>query len=135
MEFNQTKATLLALKFLKFGIVGFSGLLVDFGLTWICKEKLKLQKYLSNSIGFVAAASSNYYLNRIWTFESHNPQIVEQFAKFLMVSLIGLGLNNLLIYILHEQKGYNFYGSKLVAIGFVMLWNFTANYFFTFWIA
>ncbi len=132
MEFNQIKATALALKFIKFGIVGFSGLLVDFGLTWICKEKLKLQKYLSNSIGFMAAASSNYYLNRIWTFESQSPEIVEQYTKFLMVSLVGLGLNNLLIYFLHEQKGYNFYRSKLIAIGCVILWNFTANYFFTF---
>ena len=119
-------------KFIKFGCVGLSGLFIDFGLTYLCKEKFRLQKYFSNSIGFIAAASSNYLLNRIWTFESHSPEILSQYAKFLIISIIGLGLNNLFIYILNDRKGYNFYGAKFIAIGCTMLWNFSANYIFTF---
>ena len=46
------------LKFLKFGVVGFSGVFVDFGITWLCKEKIRLNKYLSNAIGFICAATS-----------------------------------------------------------------------------
>ena len=60
-------------KFLKFGIVGLSGLIVDFSITILLKEKLKIHRYISNSAGFTIAASSNYLLNRIWTFESNNP--------------------------------------------------------------
>jgi putative flippase GtrA len=124
--------SVIAIKFIKFACVGFSGLLIDFALTWLFKEKFHLQKYLSNSIGFTAAASSNYLLNRIWTFESHSPEVLAQYIKFLVISLVGLGLNNLFIYILNDLRGINFYLSKLIAIGCVLLWNFTANYTITF---
>ncbi len=46
----------LIIKFLKFGIVGLSGTAIDFLFTWICKEKLKWNKFISNSIGFSIAA-------------------------------------------------------------------------------
>lgn len=121
------------LKFLKFGIVGFSGVFVDFGITWILKEKIRLNKYVANTCGFLCAVVSNYTLNRLWTFESHDPAVVVQFFKFLMLALVGLGLNNLIIYLLHERRERtNFYIAKLIATAVVMLWNFWANYTFTF---
>ena len=40
-------------------------MIVDFGMTWLCKEKLRWNKYLSNSIGFVLAATNNYIWNRL----------------------------------------------------------------------
>lgn len=122
----------LVLKFFKFGIVGASGVGVDFGITWLCKEQLRLNKYLSNSTGFLCAVVSNYLLNRVWTFHSQDPSIAMQFSKFLLASLIGLGLNNGIIYLLNERLGVKFYTSKLIATGVVMVWNFWANYTFTF---
>ena len=41
-------------------------------------------------------------------------------------------LNNSIIYLLNERYRVNFYFSKLVATGVVMIWNFWANYTFTF---
>lgn len=122
----------LLLKFLKFGVVGFSGVFVDFGITWICREKLRLNQYLANSTGFLCAVVSNYVLNRIWTFHSQDPSVVMQFSKFMLASLIGLGLNNAIIYLLNERYKLNFYASKLIATGVVTVWNFWANYTFTF---
>ena len=122
----------LILKFLKFCIVGFSGMVVDFGFTWLCKEKFKWNKYVSNSIGFVLAATNNYIWNRWWTFQSDNANIPIEYGKFLMISVIGLGLNNLVIYLLHEKLNLNFYLAKLIAIGVVTVWNFVMNYRFTF---
>jgi len=122
----------LFLKFLKFGVVGLSGTVIDFFFTWMCKEKLKWNKFLSNSIGFMLAATSNYVLNRIWTFESENPDVGLEYLSFFLVSVIGLGLNNLFLYLLHEKGKINFYISKAIATAFVPLWNFVANYFFTF---
>ncbi|MBU6343030.1 MAG: GtrA family protein [Bacteroidetes bacterium] len=122
----------LIIKFIKFGIVGFSGVGVDFGTTWLCKEKMGINRYLANSIGFSAAVISNYILNRLWTFHSTDPGIALQFGKFLVVALVGLGLNNAILFWLHEQKGKQFYFSKLLATAIVMLWNFGANYLFTF---
>lgn len=120
-------------KFLKFGIVGFSGVFVDFGITWLLKEKARLNKYVANTCGFLCAVVSNYTLNRLWTFESHDPAVAMQFFKFLVLATVGLGLNNLIIYLLHERRERtNFYVAKLIATAVVMLWNFWANYTFTF---
>lgn len=120
------------LKFIKFCLVGGSGLIVDFGVTYLCKEIAKLNKYISNSLGFIVAATTNFILNRIWTFSSQSPDIMKQYGLFFLFSLIGLCLNNGIIYLLHGKGKLNFYLSKLIAIGVVTFWNFFMNYFFNF---
>lgn len=124
--------SVLIMKFLKFCVVGFSGMVVDFGTTWLCKEKFGWNKYVSNSIGFTLAATNNYLWNRLWTFQSTSSEIPVEYGKFLLIAIIGLGINNLVIYLLHDKLKLNFYLSKLIAIGIVTVWNFTMNYFFTF---
>ncbi len=119
-------------KFIKFGVVGFSGVFVDFGFTYACKEWIKIPKYIANAIGFSIAASSNYLFNRWWTFHSHNPQVMMEYSQFLAISLIGLGINTLILWILVSKYKKHFYLSKLFAIGVVTIWNFLANYFITF---
>ncbi|PSR54417.1 glycosyl transferase family 2 [Adhaeribacter arboris] len=122
----------LIIKFLKFGIVGFSGLVLDFSFTYLVKEKLRWNKYLANSLGFTIACVSNYFLNRIWTFRSADPSIALQFSKFLLISLGGLILNNLIVYLLSEKAQLNFYVAKLCAIILILFWNFSFNYLYTF---
>lgn len=122
----------LGLKFLKFCTVGFSGLAIDFGITYLAKEKLKLNKYVANSLGFSIASTSNYFLNKVWTFHDTNPDAITQFSKYIFIALIGLLLNNLIIYLLVNKKEVTFYWAKLIAIGIVVFWNFIANYNFTF---
>ncbi len=147
----MTNAGFIA-KFIKFCLVGGSGVVVDFGITYVGKELLRLNKYVANSLGFICAATSNFILNRIWTFESTNPDVMGQYARFFTISLIGLALNNGIIWLLNDRikmnfhamlgrhaKGgaeqavkLNFYGAKLCAIAVVTTWNFLMNYFFTF---
>ncbi len=122
----------MLLKFLKFSVVGLSGLIVDFGLTYLCKEILKIQKYIANAIGFSFAATTNYILNRIWTFQSSNPEIAWEYTKFILVSLIGLGINTLILWLLVSKYKMRFYLAKVFAIAVVTVWNFLANLFFTF---
>lgn len=119
-------------KLLKFTLVGFSGLIIDFGITFICKEKVFLNKYISNSIGFAFAALSNYIFNRIWTFGSNNPELLIEFSSFLLVSIIGLFINTSILWQIHNNLKVNFYLSKFGAIVVTTLWNFLANYYFTF---
>jgi putative flippase GtrA len=117
----------------KFGITGFLGMAIDFGATWLFKEKVKLNKYVANAIGFTLAVTNNYFINRIWTFQSTNAHWGAEFSKFLLVSLVGLALNTIIIYLFHQRKnGTNFYVSKFFAIVIVFIWNFLANMFFTF---
>jgi len=120
------------LKFLKFGVVGGSGVIVDFFFTWLTKEKFKVQKYAANAIGFTIAASTNWFLNRIWTFNSQNPEMLREYSEFLIISLIGLGINSLVLWTLTEKFKINFYISKLGAIAVTTVWNFFANYLYTF---
>ncbi len=120
----------MIVKFIKFASVGFLGLIIDFSITYLLKEHLKIHRYIANSIGFSIAASTNYLLNRAWTFQSENPEILTEYASFFFISLIGLGLNNLLLFLF--EKKFNFYLSKLLAIVFTTFWNFLANYFITF---
>ena len=134
------------LKFLKFCIVGGSGVIIDFGVTYVFKELLKINKYVSNSLGFLCAATSNYILNRVWTFSSSDPNVTRQYLTFLLISLVGLAINNAIIWLLNDRfkvnfskfinKGQpekiNFYSSKLIAMLMVLVWNFLMNYFFTF---
>jgi len=119
------------LKFLKFGVVGLSGVAVDFAVTYILKEKANCQKYLANAAGFFVAASSNYLLNRIWTFNSHNQYVFKEYMLFMVVSIIGLAINTVTLWFL-VNRNKNFYLAKLFAIGVTMVWNFTANLLFTF---
>ncbi len=122
----------VVLKFIKFCTVGGSGVIVDFGFTYLFKEKVKFNKYVANSIGFLIAASSNYALNRIWTFHSENQNITIEYLSFILMSLVGLFINNLTLWLIHDKYKYNFYISKIAAIGVATLWNFTSNYLFTF---
>lgn len=132
MDISQLFNKIFILKFIKFCIVGFSGVFVDFGITYFFKEIVKLQKYLANAIGFTTAASTNYILNRIWTFHSQNPRIAEEFGRFFLIALIGLGINSAIIWLMNGKFKVNFYLSKLVATVIVTLWNFLINAYFTF---
>ena len=117
-------------RFLKFGIVGLSGMVIDFSITFLLKEKLKIHRYIASSTGFIIAATSNYFLNRIWTFESNDPRVLIEYGSFVIISVIGLGVNNLFLYLF--EKKLPFYVAKLFAIAVTMVWNFLANYYITF---
>ena len=122
----------MIIKLIKFITVGFSGLIIDFSITYICKEKVLLNKYLSNSIGFIIAATSNYFFNRIWTFKSENPEILTELSTFFIISIVGLFINNSLLWVLNNNFRINFYLAKLGAIIITTFWNFFANYYLTF---
>ena len=130
--FNLVFDKVFLIKFIKFGIVGGSGVVVDFFFTWLFKEKFKVQKYVANALGFSIAASTNWFLNRIWTFNSQNPELLLEYTQFIFVSLIGLGINSLVLWFLTDKLKLNFYLSKLGAIAVTTVWNFFANYLYTF---
>lgn len=119
-------------KLLRFMIVGMGGTLLDFGATFLFKEKIKVNKYLANSIGFTVAGTSNYIFNRIWAFKSHSPHVAEQYLIFISISLAGLGILNIAVWLLHEKWKWNFYFAKVLALFVVLAWTFSAHYLITF---
>jgi putative flippase GtrA len=119
-------------KVFKFAVVGFSAFVIDFGTTYLLKEKAKANKYLANTIAFILSASYNFTLNRLWTWGSQDNQILMQAFKFGCVMTTGLAIASGLIYVFTDRMKLNFYISKLLAVSVVMVWNFTMNNFVTF---
>jgi len=123
----------LFFRILKFGLTGLLGMGIDFAATWLFKEKIKVNKYLANTIGFTLAVFNNYLINRIWTFQSSNEHWGIEFGKFMLVSVVGLGINTTTVFLIHQRNnGANFYVAKFIAILITFIWNFLANAFFTF---
>ncbi len=119
------------IKVFRFAIVGLSGLLLDFSVTWLLKEKAKANKYFANSCGFIVAVINNYIWNRRWTFESNHIWLPE-LSRFVLFALIGLLLNNLLIMLFHGKWNIKFYYAKMLATICVFVWNFLSNFYFNF---
>jgi putative flippase GtrA len=132
MSVRSAANNILGKEFLKFGLVGISGIAVDFFITWLFKEKFKCNKYAANCAGFSFAVINNFLLNRYWTFNETIEPFGEQFLKFATFSLIGLVINTLLLMLLVKHLKFNFYIIKLMVISLVFLWNFSVNYLYTF---
>ena len=115
-----------------FGAIGVGGMIIDFSITWLCKEKLKLNKYVSNSMGFCFAVTNNFLLNKFLNYRGNVQRFESEFAIFVLIALVGLLINNLIVYGLGKYFKINFYMLKLVAIAVVFFWNYFMNTFFTF---
>ena len=124
MEFRN-----LIIKFFKFGVVGVSGAVIDFGVTALCKGIFGIPGLLANAIGFTLAATSNYFLNRVWTWKSTSKEVGIEYAKFFFVSLLGLGLNSLIVFLLEDTSivprfvdttlDWNFWVAKIILLFFI----------------
>ena len=111
-------------KIFKFAVVGFSAFVVDFSTLYIFKEKVRVNKYVANTIAFVVSASFNFALNRAWSFGSQDPNIAAQALKFAVSMSIGFLIATGFIYLFSDKLKFNFYLSKLLAISIAMIWNF-----------
>lgn len=127
----------LITKFIKFGVVGASGMVVHGGVLYLLKELAGINPFVANTIGFITAATTNYFLNRIWTFRSKEKQVGVEYLKFILVSVVGLGVNNGTMWLLGKLlptwfDDWHFYLIWVVAVGVTTLWNFFGNMLFTF---
>jgi putative flippase GtrA len=134
MEFKP-----LLTKFVKFGIVGASGFVIHGGLLYLLRDVVGINQFVANIIGFFVAASSNYFLNRVWTFRSQEKQVAVEYMKFFIVSVVGLGINSgtlwlqsLLLPDWAAEGDPRFYILWIVAVAVTTLWNFFGNLLFTF---
>jgi putative flippase GtrA len=135
-------------RFAKFAIVGAAGSVTDLILLNLLVQFVGLRPVVANVFSFAAAVIQNFSLNRKWTFpESRERQATTQLAQFAVVSLLGLGLNTLILGVVDHllidywvgwvgdpklgfTLSYNF--AKLFAIGVVLFWNFGANRLWTY---
>jgi len=99
-------------EFIKFCLIGGSGMIVDLTFVFISMQIFSNLVFISQSfrfriarvIGFVFALTSNFLLNRRFTFaKAHIGHIYRQYVLFFIVSLIGFGVNWSISVYLHEN--------------------------------
>ncbi len=120
-------------RFIKFGIVGTIGAVVDFSVLNLGIQIFGLDKWLANTFSFSAAVLSNFTWNRLWTFpESRDRAVGTQLVQFVIVNVVGYAINQAIFLSLDHYLfsswgtlGYNL--AKAIAIGVVLFWNFGAN--------
>lgn len=97
----------LAPEFLRFGVVGLAGFVVDTAVLYAALA-LGAGPYLGRVPSYLAAATTTFLLNRIWTFRHRRGAAPahRQWLAFLVLNLLGFALN---------------YGTYAVLVGFVPL--------------
>lgn len=118
--------------FIRFAIVGSTGMIIDFSIVFFLKEVLGIDLYVSNSLSFTVSSLSNYVLNKIFTFRERLGFSYNQFLKFFLISILGLILSTISIYMMCQFLQIGIYISKLLSILIVSMWNYSANKIFTF---
>lgn len=126
-------------RFIKFALVGALGMVVDLTILNVLHGLVGFHLLVANSISFSAAVVSNFTWNRLWTFpETRNRPVHTQLAQFATVSVIGLGINNFILWQLYHLfrpylgSPWNYNAAKILAIGVVLFWNFGVNRLWTF---
>jgi dolichol-phosphate mannosyltransferase len=120
-------------KFLRFGLVGFSGVFVDMGIFYILRTLLGFGLTRSTIVSSEVAIISNFLWNDLWTFgdiskrQPGKRQRFKRLLKFNTICLMGLIVNVLLVNLMFNDFGMNEYLAKLIAIATVALWNFWIN--------
>ena len=83
----------LLLEFMRFGMVGTIGFVVDTAVLY-AGLALGLGLYGGRAISYLAAATTTWALNRLWTFRGRGDGPVhQQWALFLVVNLVGFAMN------------------------------------------
>jgi len=81
------------MEFLRFGVVGAFGFVVDTAVLY-AGLALGLGLYGGRAVSYLAAATTTWTLNRLWTFRGRGDGPVhQQWALFLLVNLVGFAMN------------------------------------------
>lgn len=110
---------------IKFGMVGIICFFIDYGVMIFLKEILGVNYLLSSGISFSISVIINYILNMKYVFVSEpgRNKLVE-FVIYLFLSVIGLGINQLVMWIGVDKLGINYMFVKIGATAIVMVYNF-----------
>jgi putative flippase GtrA len=118
-------------QFLRYLVTGGLAFFVDFGLFALCLYLLEWHYLLANLVGLVAGLVLNYALSILWVFTACKRTLekkkVAEFTLFTLVGIAGVGINQLLMYLMVDGLDLNEMLSKMIAAILVLMWNFGAR--------
>lgn len=110
---------------LKFGVVGGIAFVIDYVTLIVCKELFGLSVLLSAAIAFTVSVIFNYILSIKWVFDVDKDKSAKKnFVLFIVFSVIGLGLTELIMWFGTDIVKINYLIVKIVATAIVMVFNF-----------
>ncbi|MBW4674098.1 MAG: glycosyltransferase [Desmonostoc geniculatum HA4340-LM1] len=122
-------------RFIRFGLVGLSGVFVDMAVLYLLSDPTTLAWPLTRSkiIAGEIAILNNFLWNDAWTFADVSArqqewhQRAKRFVKFNVICLAGLVLNVLILNLVFNFLIPNRYVANLIAIAVATIWNFWVN--------
>lgn len=113
---------------MKFGVVGVIATLIDWGIFAVCTRVFHIHYAISNIIGFSISVIFNYWASVKWVFDVNKEKDSKRnFVLFIIFSVIGLGLNELILFICIDKIHIMDLISKVIATAIVMVFNFVTR--------
>ncbi len=109
---------------LKFGVVGGLAFLIDYGIYTLLISAFNVYYIIASVISFTLSVIFNYILSIKWVFDVKKKQGPKEFIIFVILSVIGLILNSLILYLSVELMQIHKLIAKIIATFIVMIYNF-----------
>ena len=109
---------------IKFGIVGGLAFLIDYGIYVLLTEVFSVYYILASIISFTLSVIFNYILSIKWVFDVNKKQGIKEFITFIILSVIGLIINSIILYLTVELIHIHKLIAKIIATAVVMVYNF-----------
>jgi len=125
--------------FISYCIIGLGITAIEFSLLFALKEFLRLNAVLAAGIAYLLANMISFALNRRFTFQSSQPRVFRQYAKYLATALSGMAATVVLMWLTYSQlhlfstlTRYDYLLCKALVTPLVVVWNFSLNRAWTF---